>query len=606
MLSVEFKQEKSTSSQNEKVSPALTDAISNGDLRLCQQLVERGFNIGGTCECGCTVLLKACLKNQWAIASYVLQLGAPVKGVACAKESSFEGLTAFQLVTLNGELELFEKLFNQGPLTTEEKTQAFYLASKRGSVHILRFLLDHAEDRRTLLEAGPQSFRNQYLYRGEHGYIRPLHHVVHTGNVEAAEMLLRAGADLEARDHAGCTALHIANIASSNRPMVILLIKAGANLNTRNFTGMTPLMYAARRQHGLKNVKLLMSFAKGGLDLQATDRGGATALWHAIEGMNLDAATFLIKAGLDPLQRVDFGCSPIQRALHLSSTEFTLEILPDFDKIRSPTQGSILNMAALMGNEVVVTELLKRVPKKDQVEYVNLSCDFGTTLYCAAYQMGISIIEKLLENGAQVNLVGGPAGSPLMAACANGHVEAVRILLQKGAELQCTKFDGTTITAEEAAQHHESVLLLLRRYKEKGAHALDEHIPAKTADIPELDKFMVVYKEWNEKRLRQRGFDGKDQGKLLGDESDDWMETTNSSVHDEDDQEDDLEEQVELSGEESDDWMETINGSVLDEDDQEDDLEEQERADEEGREGNIETMEDDAKLKIGVEMAETA
>jgi ankyrin repeat protein len=574
LLSAKLIKGKSTSSQNEKISPALTNAITSGDLRLCQQLVERGFTIDGTCECGCTVLVKACLNNQWAISSYLLQIGAPVKGVACAKESKFEGLTAFQLVALNGELELFEKMFNQGPLTTEEKTQAFYLASERGRVHILRFLLEHAEDKRPLLEARKRSSQNienekQFLYSGEL-YIRLLHLVVFTRNVEAAEILLRAGADLEARDEEGMTALQVASLKGSNKPMVDLLVKAGANLNTRGFNGMTPLMHAARKQHGLKNVKHLMSFAQGALDLQATDRHGGTALQYAIEGKNIDAATFLIEAGLDPLQVDKFGCSPIQRALRLRLTQFTLENLPEVDTICSPVQGSILNTAAFMGNEVVVTELLKRVPEKDQVEYVNLPCDVGTPLYCSAYIMEISTMERLIEKGAQINFVGGPAGSALMAACVVGNVEGVRLLLKKGAELECTKFDGTTITAEEAAQHHENVLLLLRRYKEKGAHALDEHIPAKTADISELDKFMVVYKKWNEKRLRQRGLDGKDQGKLSGDESDDWMETTNSLVH------------------------------------HEDDLEDQEKDDEKGREGNIEITEDDAKLEIVVEKAETA
>ena len=570
LVSAKSIKDKLNSSQNEKISAALTSAITKGDLKLCQKLIERGFDIDGLCECGCTVLVKACLKNQWAIASYFLQLGASLKGVACAKESSLEGQTAFQLVALNGEFELFEKMFNQGPLTTEEKTLAFHLASKGGSVHILRFLLERAEDRRTLLEARTQSFRKQCLYGGDHGYIRPLHHVVWAGNVEAAEMLLRAGADLEARDHAGYTALQIANVMYSSRPMADLLIKAGANLNTRDFAGMTPLMHAARKQHGLKNVKHLMSFAQGALDLQATDRHGGTALQYAIEGKNVDAATFLIEAGLDPLQVDKFGCSPIQRALRQRLTQFTLENLPEVDKICSPVEGSILNTAAFMGNEVVVTELLKRVPEKEQVEYVNLPCDVGTPLYCSAYIMEISTMERLIEKGAQINLVGGPAGSALMVACVVGNVEGVRLLLKKGAELECTKFDGTTITAEEAAQHHENVLLLLRRYKEKGAHALDEHIPAKTADLSELDKFMVVYKKWNEKRLRERGLDGKDQGKLSGDESDDWMETTNSLVH------------------------------------HKDDLEDQEKDDEKGGEGNIEVTEDDAKLEIVVEKAETA
>lgn len=153
LLSAIFTKGKFTSSQNEKISPALIDAISNGDLKLCQQVIQRGFSIDGICECGCTALVKACLQNRVLIALYLLQLGAPVKGVACVKESNSEGLSALQLVALTGELELFERIFSQGNFTSEETTQAFYLAASRGRVHILRVLLEHAEEKRPLLEA---------------------------------------------------------------------------------------------------------------------------------------------------------------------------------------------------------------------------------------------------------------------------------------------------------------------------------------------------------------------------------------------------------------------------------------------------------------------
>jgi ankyrin repeat protein len=520
LVSAKSIKDKLNSSQNEKISAALTSAITKGDLKLCQKLIERGFDIDGLCECGCTVLVKACLKNQWEIASYFLQLGAPVKGVACAKESSFEGLSAFQLVALNGEFELFEKMFNRGPLTLEEKTQAFYLASKRGRVHILRFLLEHAEDKRPLLEARKRSYQDiedekQFIYSEELEYSRPLHLVVNTRNIEAAEILLRAGADLEARDEEGMTALQVANLMGSSGPMVDLLVKAGANLNTRDFNGETPLMHAAREEHGLENVKCLLGFVKGGLDLQATDQDGRTALHHAVEAQTLDTAKFLIEAGLDPLQTDLYGCSPIQKIIEKHTTHSALENLPEVDKLRSKVLGSILNTAVYCGREKVVTELLHRVPEEDAPEYVNLTCDLGTPLYCSAYIMHISIMEKLIEKGAQINLVGGSTGSALMAACTVGSVECVRLLLKKGAELQCTKFDGTIITAEEAAQHHESVLLLLRRYKEKGAHVLDENIPMKTADITELDKFMVAHKEQNEKRIRERDLKGGRTGRPL-------------------------------------------------------------------------------------------
>lgn len=63
---------------------------------------------------------------------------------------------------------------------------------------------------------------------------------------------------------------------------------------------------------------------------------------------------------------------------------------------------------------------------------------------------------------------------------------------------------------------------------------------------------------------------------------------------------------VYISGEDSDDWSETSSSSGYDEDDQEDDLEDQKRDVEKGCDGNIETTEDDAKLKTVIEKAETA
>jgi hypothetical protein len=77
-----------------------------------------------------------------------------------------------------------------------------------------------------------------------------------------------------------------------------------------------------------------------------------------------------------------------------------------------------------------------------------------------------------------------------------GYAEAVAWLLRKGTELQCTKFDGTTITAEAAGQQHEAVLWVLRRFKEEGVEGLDEEIPVKRANVSKLDEFMVGYKEW--------------------------------------------------------------------------------------------------------------
>jgi ankyrin repeat protein len=495
----------SATSQDKKVSPALADAIIKGDLKLCQRLIGRGFSIDGTCECGCTVLVKACVHNQLDVATYLFQLGASVHGVACSKELTTAGFSTLHLAAFNGQLELFESILKQDPVISEEGIQPIHLAARSGRLTILRFVLEHTKDKRKLLEARNSETRDgpsgrRFKFGEELGYACPLHFAVRFQHVEATEILLRAGAALEAREEQGLTALQLAVQGYSHKAMFDLLIGVGANPNTRDYEGITPLMRAAISSDHVKVVEELVRTTTNGLDLQATDIFGRTALHHAVEKGQLVIAKCLVTAGLDPTKTDHFGNSSIQIALQNKMDPFPLENLPKVDIVWSTTRGSILNTAAFMGHEEVVSALLKRAPEIDVQEYVNLPCDTGTPLYGAASRGNISIMEKLLEKGAKINLIGGLSGSPLMIACMLGYIEAVAWLLRRGAELQSTKVDGTTITAEEAAQQHESVLFLLRRFKEKGVEALDEEIPIQTADISKLDEFMVGYNERKENK----------------------------------------------------------------------------------------------------------
>ncbi|KAH7304375.1 ankyrin repeat-containing domain protein, partial [Rhexocercosporidium sp. MPI-PUGE-AT-0058] len=322
---------------------------------------------------------------------------------------------------------------------------ALHCACKNGHFEVVKLLVDHG--------ASIEGADN-------HGITAVLEAAA-AMSLNVVKFMEEKGSDINVVAADGRTILHVSAAGNSHK-ILDLLAKAGANLNTRDCEGMTPLMTGTRGRHRLKAVKSLISMAENGLDLQATDRHGNTALHHAVDTDNFGAAKILIKAGLYPLKTNFLGHSAIQIALKRSSTRFALENLPEIDNnVGSKVQVSILNIAAYMGDEEVVTELLKRAPEKEVQEYVNLLCDMGTPLYCAVYRGNMPIIEKLLKNGADFNLVGGPVGSPVVVACAMGHVEAVVLFLRKGAELQCTKFDETIMTAEEAAQYHEAVLWVL-------------------------------------------------------------------------------------------------------------------------------------------------
>jgi ankyrin repeat protein len=408
-----------------------------------------------------------------------------------------------------GDQEFLGNVFKRGPGVSEDGLQPIHLAARGGHVSALRFLLERAKDPKSLLEARtnqshprsngrgpPQNFKlGDDIGRGS-----PLHFATKFGHVEAVEFLLRAGADVEARDEQGLTALQFAIITLKFKDLSDMLIAAGANLNTRDNGGATLLMSAARC-YQLKPIEYLISMSNTGLHLQARDDYGDTALHYALKVGALEVAQRLVQAGLDSADPTPSGDSPIHIALRLKRDPFPLQNLPEVDTIRSKVHGSILNTAIFYSHEEVVAELLKRVSETDAQEYINLSCDIGTPLYCAASRGSILMLEKLLEKGAQVNLVGGQLGSPLMAACARGQVEAVMLLLRNGAELECVQPDGTLVKAEEAAQQYETVLSILRLFKEKGVEALGEVAPIKTADISKLDEFMAGFKERKEKGL---------------------------------------------------------------------------------------------------------
>jgi len=157
---------------------------------------------------------------------------------------------------------------------------------------------------------------------------------------------------------------------------------------------------------------------KVGLDIYATDISGKTALHHAIQFGQDDNAKLLIEAGLSTASMDLFERSPLTVALHEEFGPVRINKFVEVDTGRSKIHGSHLNVASFTGHESVVVELLKRAPEQNMNEYINLKCELGTPLYSAASRGHIPIMEKLLEKGADINLVGGSAGTPLMGACA--------------------------------------------------------------------------------------------------------------------------------------------------------------------------------------------
>ncbi|KAF7976050.1 hypothetical protein HWV62_7962 [Athelia sp. TMB] len=91
---------------------------------------------------------------------------------------------------------------------------------------------------------------------------------------------------------------------------------------------------------------------------------------------------------------------------------------------------------------------------------------WDTALQAASHENHLEITRLLLEKGADVNASGGEYGTALQAASYRGHLEIVRLLLEKGADVNAAR--GTYGTALQVASYRgnlEIALLLV----EKGA-----------------------------------------------------------------------------------------------------------------------------------------
>jgi ankyrin repeat protein len=115
----------------------------------------------------------------------------------------------------------------------------------------------------------------------------PLHWPAHNGHAEIVELLLDAGADIEA-DEIGLYGGKPLHWASEHEPTTVeLLLKRGADVNSRNVKadsdnyGFTPLiMNATQRNDCAEAAELLLG---AGAEIDATDAKGRTALDHAVE-----------------------------------------------------------------------------------------------------------------------------------------------------------------------------------------------------------------------------------------------------------------------------------------------------------------------------------
>jgi ankyrin repeat protein len=132
-----------------------------------------------------------------------------------------------------------------------------------------------------------------------------LHFAVIAGDIDDVTALVRAGADIGARNALGETPIYetsiaeyyarlygIANVKES-REKISLLLNSGADLNARDLKGSTPLHHAAV----CGDARSVMALISGGADVNAKNESGQTPLHYAASSESSEAVAVLLDAG---------------------------------------------------------------------------------------------------------------------------------------------------------------------------------------------------------------------------------------------------------------------------------------------------------------------
>jgi ankyrin repeat protein len=223
------------------------------------------------------------------------------------------------------------------------------------------------------------------------------------GGTDSMRLLLDRGADVNATNNSGATALMR---AAANDAKVRLLLRRGADVHARSSFGNTALLLAARPANSHATVKRLLEY---GADARTTNIFGGSTLMAAAAGDDAETVKLLLRHGADS----------------------SAQPCPDENGFLFGGGRTPLMWAAFRGNTKIMRMLI------DAGADVNTSNGLGTALAQAAWADKTEAARLLIENGARCDIAGLRDGYlPLHWAASTEREDAslVRLLLEHGAD----------------------------------------------------------------------------------------------------------------------------------------------------------------------------
>jgi ankyrin repeat protein len=240
------------------------------------------------------------------------------------------------------------------------------------------------------------------------------------GNMQTVRTLLQQGADVNAPQGDGTTALHWAAYRD-DLAMAQVLLKAGANVKATTRVGaMTPLFMAAKNG----SATVLDALLKAGADVNAASSNGTTALMLAAASGKTEAVKILVDRGADVNAKdVTNGQTALMFAAALNR-DGAIKVLAEHGAdLNVTTKTSPVSEGARGGD--AANGRRGRPP---------VTMGGNTALLYAARDGQINAVQALIAAGANIDKQStSDSLPPLTQAIITGHFDVAKYLIEHGA-----------------------------------------------------------------------------------------------------------------------------------------------------------------------------
>ena len=453
---------------------------------LVRKLIGFGFDVNHSSSKSYTPLIQAILENDSAqeIIPVLLDAGARVN-FRFDEENPYS--TPLQMACKGGNLDVVRLLLNRGAHT--------HVKNKNGN-SILHYAISSAEIPviQTILDiVGLEGMKEKDDY-GEtglhiairHGFNKELLRSSTSGKSLVVQFLIDNGAEIEAVDNLGQTALHLA-AKLMNFVLIKLLVHAGADINARDKNGNTPLLLLITSYFQFDDISMVKFLVEINKNVSIKNNEGNTLLHLATRSPQGSIfISYLLSLGANVFDKNKNDETP----LHFAAGKVKL-----------------YHTNALRNEDDSIMKLL--IAANSDVHVRNI---YGETPLCfAVKQDNLNFVKLLIENGAELNTSNINGDTPMHLAArltkqyTSGHM--LKYLLEMAPSLlQVRNIYGET-PYQIALRYHEEAANEMKPY------VTEEHVGSKIH--PGLNPFHRAIRENNfemeEAILNRPGFvDEKD------------------------------------------------------------------------------------------------